>query len=464
MPIDNIVEVRRSTIFRFGVESLDKYYADALIPGTSILIAGHPGAGKTTFAATICYVNALEGNPCLFISFGEFKEKFYRHMSSFNMDFKKLENEGMFKYVKLPLITTETALDNFVNDLIEGVEKHKARVIVIDGITPLLQIFHEAKARAFLQTVLYDIPRLANGILVLVADLPFGEEKIGFGGIDFVADIVIVMKHRVSRGLLVRTMELRKFRGAPINIAEIPFRIVGGIGIHACIPPSLKEISVPKERIRKYEFGVEAIDKKFGGIESGSSILIEVPSLARNDKAVLALLAKLITVNRLKTVIVSYLLTKHEFLKSLKALKDLGINYREVLKYIIGYESLNPAKFSIEEIYGYETNLVERLKPDLVVYMGGDIVGMLHANRKDVMPLYVYNKIVYNKLNNVTTVWIVYGNNGEITKLKESLANHVIKVVCKDNLCIQRLVYLWSNSGASTVIFEEDLLKYIKGS
>ncbi len=259
--------------FIFGIEGLDQYYAKALEPGTSMLVAGHPGAGKTTFASTICYANMLKGEPCLFVSFGEYKDRFYKQMSHFGMNFAEYEKKKLFKYIKLPLITTQAALDNFIGELMEKISEIGAKIVVVDGITPMLQIMSEPHARSVLQTVMYDIPRLTQGLLILIADLPFGEEKIGFGGIDFVADIVIIMKHRIERNLLVRTMELRKFRGAPITVSEIPFRIVEDHGLHTFIPPTFEEIGARLGK-KQYKLGIDVIDKEIGGIKAGSSILI----------------------------------------------------------------------------------------------------------------------------------------------------------------------------------------------
>lgn len=456
--------------FLFGVEGLDKYYSHALVPGTSILIAGHPGAGKTTFASMLCYSNALNGHPCLFITFGEHKEKFMRHMKNFNMDFEELEKKGLFRYVKFPLITSRSALDSFVGDLMSLVAKYKADVVVIDGITPMIQIFEEPKARSFLQTVLYDVPHLIKGLLVLIADLPFGEEKIGFGGIDFVADIVIIMKHRIAHGLLIRTMELRKFRGAPITISEIPFRIMAGKGIRVFMPLTLEEVSTALEKMKTqyYDIGIEEINRVIGKISSNSVILLEKPSTIKYDDLLYMLLINFILKNKVKTLLISYASTMHTFKDiSWLTLREYGLSssglkkiYKKVEE-LVEFSFINPARYSLEELYGIELELVNTLKPQLVVYLDSEALFYLHEGRGHTAPSLIYNQLLYNKLNNVLTVWSMASVETPTLRIKEALADYLIKIICEDTSCSRKRVLVRGLHGRTIVLPGEELKGYL---
>ncbi|MDW8082945.1 MAG: ATPase domain-containing protein [Sulfolobales archaeon] len=74
-----------SFIFSVGIEGLDRILGYMKTPYL-LVIAGHPGAGKTTLASTICYKNALLGRKCLYISFYEDKERLYSYMSHIGID------------------------------------------------------------------------------------------------------------------------------------------------------------------------------------------------------------------------------------------------------------------------------------------------------------------------------------------------------------------------------------------
>ncbi|MCD6488232.1 MAG: hypothetical protein J7K21_03300, partial [Desulfurococcales archaeon] len=200
-------------VYTFGINVLDKLYGGILRPGSTILIAGLPGSGKTILASHICYNNSIRNYPCLYVSFSEHRDKYIEYMKSFNMDFDKLEIEGLFKYLKLPLIPSVKALDNFIELITENALKLQARVIVIDGITPLLSVMKELdRARSFLQTTLYEIPRLLGGLLVLVADLPELSTDLGQTGIEYVADLVLLLRYKAYHNIIQRFIEVKKIR------------------------------------------------------------------------------------------------------------------------------------------------------------------------------------------------------------------------------------------------------------
>jgi circadian clock protein KaiC len=81
--------------FTTGIPGLDVLLGEIAAPYT-LLIAGHPGAGKTTVATTICYANALRGRKCLYMSFYEDREKYYRFMKHLGIDLEAVEAKGLY--------------------------------------------------------------------------------------------------------------------------------------------------------------------------------------------------------------------------------------------------------------------------------------------------------------------------------------------------------------------------------
>jgi len=51
-----------------GDEGLDKVLG-VVVPPYLLLIAGHPGAGKTSLTSTICYKATVAGRKCLYVTF-----------------------------------------------------------------------------------------------------------------------------------------------------------------------------------------------------------------------------------------------------------------------------------------------------------------------------------------------------------------------------------------------------------
>ncbi|MEM4020630.1 MAG: ATPase domain-containing protein, partial [Desulfurococcaceae archaeon] len=291
-------------VFKFGVKGLDELLVNALIEGQLLIIAGHPGAGKTTLVSTICYVNALNGYKCLYLSLQESREKLYMNMKRLGIDLEKVEKDGYFKYIKIPLIVTEDAvMDIFMDTVNKSIEEFRPRIVVVDSITPVLKATQSSvKARAILQNFFAELPKLINGIVVLIAEIPLGKEEVELGDIEFVSDMIITLKHRVEKGLLTRIMEIRKSRGSPLTLVEVPFSIREGYGIEAWVSPRLEEII---EIENPLEIPCDSLKEALRYINKGDVIYWEYPSYMRSGG--IGLLIQLIAVaNKLKTLYISY--------------------------------------------------------------------------------------------------------------------------------------------------------------
>ncbi len=70
--------------------------------GHSVLVAGGPGSGKTTFAIQFLYKGATEHNePGIYISLDEDPEDVKKNMSKFEWDLGKLEDEKRLAFINV---------------------------------------------------------------------------------------------------------------------------------------------------------------------------------------------------------------------------------------------------------------------------------------------------------------------------------------------------------------------------
>ncbi|MEM0027445.1 MAG: ATPase domain-containing protein [Ignisphaera sp.] len=129
----------------FGVDVLDKYFKNALEPPATIVVAGHPGAGKTTLASTICYANTLRGYRCLYISFQEDKEKLFRNMAGVGMDLRLAEEKGLLTFTKLPIVLDVEKVVEHINSIVIG---FSPTIIVVDSINSMLLAVSDESKRA----------------------------------------------------------------------------------------------------------------------------------------------------------------------------------------------------------------------------------------------------------------------------------------------------------------------------
>ena len=411
----------------FGIPELDEAYAEALEPGTTLLIAGHPGAGKTTFAATICYANALRGKPCLYVSFNERYDKFVSQMSKFGMDFERLKEEGLFKFIRVPVIAGEDVIDVLGDTVINNATKLNAKVVVIDSTTPISKAVREyGKGRSVLQNFFYDLSILIRGLVIMIEELPLGVKALPITDVEFVADAVILMRHEVKESLLIRLMEFRKFRGARLTIAEVPFTLMEGKGIKIFMPPVLDKVPPPKKD-REYRVPCRLLHDIIGPIYPGMTIMLATPPHARNLGHVLIPLLALAVKHNLKVGVVSYRISSEEVLEVGKSLaKSIGLDPKVVKKHVRFIEAVNPTAYSLGELIHIEMDLIERYEPDIIVFLAPELIPSSPTDRTYLRML--YNQLLYARSKGIVVVRIVSPLTEDSFKAQADLADIVVKL------------------------------------
>jgi circadian clock protein KaiC len=371
-----------------GIPGLDRLIGEIVAPYT-ILLAGHPGAGKTTLATTICYANTLQGKKCLYLSFYEDKEKYYRYMKRLGLDLESAEAKGLFKFIRLPLtLELELVMNEISKTITEGYD-----VVVVDSVSVLLEpVMGSSEKRAWLLNYFYQLPALINGLVVLVAELPFGEEKLGLGSVEFVVDAMVLLKHRVEEGFLTRILEVRKARGAPIHIAETYFTITEGYGVSVFTPPVLAEIPYENGEV---SLVCSELEKAAGHYHRGFIINVFYPAEPGVGlEALLGILA-LAVKNNMRALVVSYTHPSqllHEVIKYRLIRGGLSSEKADkVIEKYMAITALNPFAHSLTQLAAREQALIDQVKPGIVVFYG------VHLPRSTTSNYAVFLKELFNE-------------------------------------------------------------------
>lgn len=446
--------------FVFGVDGLDDMFQKALVPGTTLLVAGHPGAGKTTFAATICYKNALLGKPCLYISFNERYEKFLRQMAKFGMHFEPLEEKKLFKFIRLPIISSKEIIDILADTLTKALSEIKAKVLIIDSATPISETLKAPEiSRSVLQNFFYDITSVIKGLIVLIEELPLGRKTLSTSDIEFVADAVILMKHRIDEALLVRTIEFRKFRGAPLNVSEVPFSIREEKGIQVFAPITLESVPPPKRDVTYY-FPCTALERAVKEIYPGTTILIATPPHARSATLGLYPLIALSVLNDLDFGVISYRYSSEEIKWYITLIANhLGVPCDEILKRLKFAEGLNPTAYSLEELLYKENELIEKYKPNMVLFHAPELIVDYVDNLQRYRRL-LYNQLLFTKVNNIITFRYISPSDERHFMLQASVSDVIFRINYRraEGGVLKPEVYVW-RSGHEPWILDCDVIE-----
>jgi len=201
-----------------GVDGLD-YILGGFPKGSLIILAGNPGTGKTILSAKFLYHGAVEYNESgVYFSSAESKEVFFKTMKIYGFDFEKLEREGKFNFLdflaakeKLSnmLVLKEPAAHVIINEIIEAVDMVRAKRLVIDSFTALAQSFKDLdEVRMVTNRVLSRVIRRMGCTTILIEEVPYGEQRIGFGVEEFIADGVLVLRTSEFEGYRLRELEI----------------------------------------------------------------------------------------------------------------------------------------------------------------------------------------------------------------------------------------------------------------
>ena len=325
--------------------------------GAIVLVAGHPGAGKTTLAAQFIYAGLKAGSPGLYVSLSERKELFYMHMKGLGFNFAYYEERGLFKFVWLPLMKN---IVSPLNEVLMNIRETGCNRLVIDPITALIDQVGREGGREFLHNLINVGLRPAGVTTLLIADLPYGREVIGYGFEEFLVDGILVLRYEEARGLMKRMIEIRKSRWSDIPRISYEF-VIGEGGLHI-YTPYVKGLKGGFDAEKRHSTGVEELDEMLsGGLPRGSAVLIAGPS--GTGKTMLALTMSLTEVNGGGSAV--YLSFEEPEGQLYQVARMLGMR-----KDSLHITSISPRQYTPGAIYHYVSSLVENVKPGILVLDG----------------------------------------------------------------------------------------------
>jgi circadian clock protein KaiC len=119
-----------------GIGRLDAMFGGkGYYRGSSILVSGTPGTGKTTVAATFADAACRRGERCLYFAFEESKEQIFRNMGSIGMDLGRWEKKGLLHvHASRP---TFLGIEEHLLSMNRLADDFKPSVVVIDPISNL---------------------------------------------------------------------------------------------------------------------------------------------------------------------------------------------------------------------------------------------------------------------------------------------------------------------------------------
>jgi circadian clock protein KaiC len=279
-----------------GVPGLDQILGGGLPEFSFNLIAGAPGAGKTTLAQQIMF--ALSGpdrSALYFTVVGEPPLKMLRYQQQFSFFDMSRVNESV-RYVNLSEEVVSGTLEKLLGRIVQEVEAESPGVVIVDSFRTVAQAAERAQNNNLdLQHFVQQLAVRLSGweaTTFLVGEYQSSEAEQN--PVFTVADGLLWLDQSLDRNSMVRKIQIMKMRGS----APIPglhtFRITDdGVQVfpRVIVGPETQSRQAaagtkhaPRERL---SLGVKGLDDMLGGgIPAGYSVLLAGPS--GSGKSVLA--------------------------------------------------------------------------------------------------------------------------------------------------------------------------------
>ncbi|MDK6028697.1 ATPase domain-containing protein [Ignisphaera sp. 4213-co] len=442
------------------IEYLKSVLGDFVKEPRLIVVAGHPGAGKTTLASIIC-LHAMQTNEkCLYMSFQEDKNRLFKQLAGVGIALDYFDAKGLLRFIKLPIPGDEEAVHIFMNEMLKSISDFNPRIIVIDSITALFKgLRDDVKIRGYLQNLFWELQKIVLGSIVMVVEVALGQEYPSLGDIEFIADAILILKHRIDEGLIERFMEIRKIRGRELLVAEIPFSIRGvqGIVLHPpVIPREIKSIAKSHLKLKRVnnEYEFEEVRKPV------HVTLIEfTPQILPSTCLLLSILMH--APRNEKILIISYKHSedelKHYIIDVFRKYADEETIERVLNRIVI--RAVNPLAYSIYERTAMELSLVDEVKPGAVVFYNSSLPLMLESNKERYLRT-LFNETLALKSRGVEVILAEAKSPPELSTIKRMLADSMIHIDCIDNYCLDYTVRIveW---GEETLLTKADVEKLI---
>ncbi|MBS1148687.1 MAG: repair protein RadA [Myxococcaceae bacterium] len=251
------------------IDKLDEVLGPGIPRGSSLLIGGVAGTGKTVLSLEFIYRGALAGEKGILFSFEETEERLRAAATGLGWDLDRQIERGMIEIVFIP--QPDIMVEAHLLMMQRRIEAMKARRVVIDSVSVFL---HKVTSPQLSREKIFHLCSLvqnAQAVGFFTTDIPYGSNQVSrFGVEETVVDGVVILSSVEEGQERERYLEVYKLR----NTAHLKGRhnMVIGKGGVAIFPrygedPLAKSGPPPAVEVsnRRLSSGVPGLDALMSG-------------------------------------------------------------------------------------------------------------------------------------------------------------------------------------------------------
>ena len=207
-----------------GIERLDNMLGgQGYYRGSTILISGTAGAGKSSFAAQFAHASAQRGERCLYVALEESEQQIVRNMRSIGLDLQPAMAAGLLHFYNAR--PTLYGLEMHLVMIHKLVQEFSPQLVIVDPITNFASVGDTLEVKAVLMRLVDYLKTLQ--ITALVTSLTDASDNVERSevGISSLMDLWILLKMIETNGERNRGLYVLKARGMAHSNQVREFRL-----------------------------------------------------------------------------------------------------------------------------------------------------------------------------------------------------------------------------------------------
>jgi circadian clock protein KaiC len=205
------VNVTGDTILS-GSPALDKLLGGGITCGTSTLLTGAAGTGKSVLCTQFARMELKRGRKVLFYLFDERLSTFKLRSQALGMDVEAAQESGQLRMVQVE--PTELSPGEFASQVVRAVENDECTLVIIDSINGYMQSMPEERLLPIQVHELLSF--LSNNgvtcIMTLVQHGIFGNPVDEAAEVSYLADTVVLLRYFEVNGSVRQSISVVKKR------------------------------------------------------------------------------------------------------------------------------------------------------------------------------------------------------------------------------------------------------------
>lgn len=220
-----------------GIDGIDQLFAKGIPRGSTTLVVGGPGSGKTIFCLQTLYEAAKAGEKVLYMTLEEDTERLRQHMKDFGWDITPLEKRGFFVIKKFnPMDITrqmDAMLEQVRGELLIDLKPllipkdFEPDRVALDSLSAVAAALFEKEEsyRLYLEQ-LFKLFNDIGSTAFLISETPDPTQKLSATGTEeFLADGVFIFYNVRTGNSRESAFEILKMRGASFKKQIVAMQI-----------------------------------------------------------------------------------------------------------------------------------------------------------------------------------------------------------------------------------------------